>query len=334
MSATQEEGVQKSKREKDYEELVAAREAERTEGPVLGTETHEEGEGAPQEPQQEVAMITIMGSDGQAYQVPADGKLRLKIDGEEVEESFDRVTRSYQKGAAADKRLETAARKQRELEQKEQELHERGQRLTQQEQAALQKLQKMQEQHEAGRLSPDAYKDKAKALVEALLEADEPVEAVAKVIPTLFPDQQQPPFDPAQLDGVIEQKINLREERAKAQAKARELTQAQTRFKEEHSDLDSDPVLRQAVNEFTKGLQQETPGASPWEIIDEAAKRTRQWQEEKFGKQPRPRAKPSPQPAAARASVGKEERPPSRLDVLNELRAARGQPPLADGPPK
>lgn len=325
MSATPDEGVQKSKREQEYEELVAAREAERTE------ETPAEAS----EPPPEVAMVTIMGSDGQAYQVPADGKLRLKIDGKEVEESFDRVTRSYQKGAAADKRLESATRKQRELEQKEQELYARGQKLTQQEQAVLQRLQGMKEQHGAGGLSSDAYKAKAKALVEAFLEDDEPVEAVAKVLPTLFPEQQPPQqFDPTQLDGVIEEKIHLREERAKKEAWEREITLAQTRFAEEHADLDADPGLRQLVNEHTRGLQQEMLGATPWEIIDEAAKRTRQWQEEKFGKQQRPRANPTPRPAAARATVGKEERPQTRLETLNELRAARGQPPLTDGPPK
>ncbi len=67
-------------------------------------------------PKQDGVILTFFNDQGQEIKVPATAKIRLKVDGQEVDESLDRVTRSYQKGSAADKRLEQATKLQRELE--------------------------------------------------------------------------------------------------------------------------------------------------------------------------------------------------------------------------
>ena len=74
--------------------------------------------------------------DGKVIRVPKSARYKAKLDGEETEVDIDRITRSYQKGAAADKRLEEAARRAKELEQYERTLAQRLQEVRQQEAAA------------------------------------------------------------------------------------------------------------------------------------------------------------------------------------------------------
>ena len=342
-SATR-EGVQKSKREQDYEALVAAREAERTDDPAEASAPAdqppeepitpspddggdddtkpESGDGGTQDPgQQGVQMITLTDDSGNHYQVPATAKIRLKIDGEEMEESFDRITRGYQKGAAADRRLEQAALKQRELEAKERELNTRGEALTQQEQAALVGLQKMERQHKAGALSSDAYKDLSQQLVTALLEDDDPVEGVARILPNIL---QSPQLDPEQLDGIIESKLRSREERTRAQRRQAAIEKAQQQFAKDYSHLDKHPLLRGMVNEQTKVLIAQKPDADPWEIIKEAAEYVETGLEGQFGsKRTGPKPKPTPRTASARASVDTAPKPQTRAEALADMQAKR-----------
>jgi hypothetical protein len=340
------EGVQKSKRDQDYEALVAAREAERTDDPEAASapvdQTPEEpitpspddggdddtkpesGDGETQDPgEQGAQMITLTDDEGNEYQVPKTAKMRLKIDGAEVEESFDRVTRGYQKGAAADKRLEQATLKQRELEERERDLTARGEALTQQEQAALAGLQKMEKQHKAGALSEDAYNDLSQQLVKALLEDDDPVEGVAKILPQILQSNQSP-LDQDELDWIIESKFRSREERRRAEARRNAIIKAQSRFAKDYSHLDKNPLLRGLVNEQTKILVREKPDADPWEIIKEAAEYVETGLEGQSGsKRTGPKPKPTPRTASARASVDTAPKPQTREEALAEMREKR-----------
>ena len=80
--------------------------------------------------------IDFYTPDGRTIRVPKSARYKAKLDGEETEVDIDRITRSYQKGAAADKRLEEAARRAKELEEYERTLAQRLQAVRQQEEAA------------------------------------------------------------------------------------------------------------------------------------------------------------------------------------------------------
>jgi hypothetical protein len=322
MGATQESVPELSKRDQQYEALIASREAER-EAEVPGQEeeqaaasTEEQGQEEEQAPEQKPT-VKFTDDDGVEYEIPASARMRLKVDGAEIDEPLDRMTRGYQKGAAADKRLEMASTKQRELETREQELIRRGNALSQQEQAALAKLQEMEQSHEAGRLSTDAYRLKAEELVSALLDDEDPVSKVAKILPSLAPQQQQ--IDLGRLQSDL--KTTIRSEM--------ELDEARGKFYETYDDLASDSSLHHLVNERTKELVAANPNAKPWAIIKEAAEDVRAWQKKFVPETERVTAKPTPTPRAAsgRASIGKDAPPPqTREDVLNDMRKMRGQP--------
>jgi len=338
-SATQDTGVQKSKRDKDFEELIASRAEERkaegTELPPVFDAAMEAKKDEPVEepenvlePKAKPNMIIMVDDEGNKYEVPTTAKFKLKIDGSEVEETFDRVTRGYQKGAAADKRLEQATIKIRELDAKERTLNARGYALTQQEQAAKQQLQKLEQQHDSGKLSTDAYKEKAQQLVSALLDDDDPVEKVAKILPSLVPQQQAPQVDLDRMRTDIRSMV-----RADI-----ELDDAKSRFHRDYEDLANDVDLYNMVNEKTKVLVRTKPTSKPWEIIQEAAEGVREWVKKLSPNEveptsTKPKPKPSPKPASGRASVGEDKKPPTREDILNEMRKARGQAPFTSGLP-
>lgn len=324
MTDATQQGV--SKREEDFEALIASRAAERGEGPAaeVQKDTQEEvqgkevAEGEEATEEEKKPTISFTDEDGTQYEIPASARMRLKVDGAEVEETIDRMTRGYQKGAAADKRLEQASAKQRELEDKERALNARGYALTQQEQAVLSKLQNMEEKHQAGRLSPDAYREKAEELVSALLDDDDPISRVAKILPSLAaPQAEQVDLGKLQKD----LKTSIRSEM--------ELDEARDKFYQEFKDLADDPALHHLVNERTKILVGENPHSKPWAIIKMAAEEVTEWKR-KFAPVETAPAKPTPTPrqAAGRATIGKDVKPETREDVLNEMRKLRGQSPI------
>ena len=103
----------KSRRDLAYEAIIASREAEKAElPPAEEPPAKPEQPVAEEPPEVETPMLEFM-FNGEIIKVPATAKYRAKIDGEEVEVDVDNIARSYQKGAAADRRLEEATRKAR-----------------------------------------------------------------------------------------------------------------------------------------------------------------------------------------------------------------------------
>lgn len=107
-------------RQEIMEEMMAERAgtAPEPEQPTEEQEVEKQPE-AEEQPAEEEEGIDFYTPDGRTIRVPKSARYKAKLDGEEAEVDIDRVTRSYQKGAAADKRLEEAARRAKELEQYE-----------------------------------------------------------------------------------------------------------------------------------------------------------------------------------------------------------------------
>lgn len=365
VDATQETGVSKqplSKREIDYEALLKKR-AEASGREYLPTEVMPESVAAGQEetsdaqkesdkesikagegeikeeekpiPKQDGVILTFLDERGGEIKVPSTAKIRLKVDGQEVDESLDRVTRNYQKGAAADKRLEQATKLQKELEQKERHLTDMGTALSQREDKVLRVLQGLEQKKESGKLSPDAYRNAAQKMVDALLKEENPVESLAAVLPEIMSSSSSAPVDIGQL------KASLKAELKGELKQDIELDTAISDFNRDFKELAEDPRLFKMVDEETVVLMRLNPNATHGEIIKEAAEKVQEWKDEMAGAT-KPGAtkretsggtgaRPKPKPtiaASGRASIGEDVTPESRRDILNKMRQSRGQPPL------
>lgn len=275
-----------------------------------GSDAHGEEEGEAEPPPK---TISITGSDGKVYEVPADGRVKMKVDGEEIEETVDSVVRGHQKGAAGDRRLQQAAEMTRVLEQ-------RAHALSLKEQEFLRQMKTADQKKAAGTLSSDAHKETAKKLIDALLDADE--ETAAELLGNVFAGSQsnQKGIDPDAVRRMVSDGVN-------EITKAKELKDAQARFAKEYKDLHEDAYLFNLVDAETVKVMAETPSATPWEIIETAAKRVSEWRAKNGPAKTKPSVRRPPTPASGRASIGKdEEKPVTRADVLKEMREARGQP--------
>lgn len=303
------ETVKPEKEDTPSEDTPSEDDPDKDAGEEQGEDQGEEGGGEEDPPPK---MVSILGSDGKIYDVPADGRVKLKVDGEEVEETIDAVVRMHQKGAAGDKRLQQAAEMTRVLEQ-------RASALSQREQEFLRKMKAADEKKAAGTLSSDAHKDTAKKLIDALLDADE--DAAAELLGNVFagPQPEQKGIDPEEVRKMVSDGVN-------EIAKAKELKDAQARFAKDYKDLHEDPYLFNLVDAETVKVMAEMPSATPWEIIDAAAKRVSDWRSKNGPAKAKPPVRRPPTPVSGRASIGKDKPVETREDVLKEMRAARGQP--------
>jgi len=269
----------------------------------------EEGEqeegGADNAPQADTDMVVFRGEDGTDYRIPKTAKLTAKVDGQEVEQQVESLLRGHQKALAADKRLQEASERQRQLAQYE---------------AALKKRESEISENLSKRLSPDAYKEKANKLISAVLEEDN--DAVAELLAEVGGRGEAPT-------------INVEQIKAEAAAMAKNdiaLDDANTWFHEHNKDIADDPVLFDLANRRTAELHQLNPDWPPMKIIKQAAEETRMWLESRTPgtRETRKRESASPQPrTSGRAEVGRDAAPPpTRKDIISEMRAERGLPPL------
>jgi len=294
-----------TKFEKDYEAIVAAREKERAEEnpEVEETEEPEEVEEEPEEP-----MIDLVAADGSVIRVPASARYIAKVDGEQVEVPFDQITRSYQKGAAADKRLEEASTLRRSLEEKESE-------LTRREQAFVNQQKALEQKREQGSITDNAYRDKAKKLLAALTDEDEtdPEGRIASVLSELTNPEEIVQQAEQRALGRIEE---IERQRALKLAETERL-EANQRFEKEYEDVVKDPIAYMAARKLAEDKWAQKPNATPWEIADLVGKEIRGM---------RTRKPATLKTVSARAAIGHDEKIPTREDIIKQMRLSRGQP--------
>ncbi len=317
MGDATEQGVSRTKRDQDMEDLLARREQENT------GETEEELEASEEEPVKKPAkepkedIIRFTDADGNTYNVPKNAQTNLKVDGKEVTTPVDQITRRYQKGAAGDKRLQEANSFKKQLEEKER-------NLTAKEQEFLKQYNQAKKQISQGNLSNDDYQKKVRNLISAVVEADE--DKAVEIFSDVYKPAPQPSFDPKTINRAVDERVQARMlEKEQAEYRQR-LTDANERFMKDYKDLADDSMLYNMVDTETARINQERPGAEPWEIISEAAENVKTWKDG-MTKPSRKKKVTTPTPASGRASIGEDEKPVTRKDILNDMRRARGQPP-------
>lgn len=296
-----------SKRDRDMEELLKSRDQERE---------PEEPEDVKTKEPEPVETIIFTDDAGKEYQVPKNSKTKFKIDGEEIEAPVTTAFSRYQKGAAGDKRLQEASRVRQQLEEQQRQLNEQYKALQQERQA-------FEQTREADPPQDDHNVDK---LTDALIEADS--DEAKKLLEPLF---QKPGIDTEAINKEVESRLSNfveeqeRQKQAEKQVKFQnDLLDARAWFEDNYKVLNEDEMLFNLVNQKTGVLYEQNPHDDPKKIIKKAADEVLAWHK-KMVKTKKPTV---PTPVSGRASIGADEKPVTRKDILNEQRKARGQPPL------
>lgn len=327
---------QLSRREQAMEALIARRQAEsavQVEEPTEEAIEETDQDEKPAEP--EVPMIELIGADGSIIRVPASAKYKAKIDGQEVEVPFDKMTRNYQVGVAADSRMDQASKRQKELEQKERDLDSRGQELSKKEQAYKESMQALESKKDEGTLSDDVYRDTAKKLLKALTDSEDPEAEIATVLKGITPQPKTVNTDEILTEAEKRaQKIYEQQERAKVEKSERERaaaiekerTDANTRFAADYKDVIEDPIAYSAAKDLARQKWSEAPNAKPWDIAKAVGDEIRSWKEKIAPKETKKKPPATPRVASGRAVVGKDEEQETRETIIKDMRRSRGQP--------
>lgn len=260
---------------------------------------------------------------------------RVKVDGEIKTVPFARLQAAAQKLEAGDKRLEEANRLRQEIDQREQQLLQREQGLKNQPPA--------QGADGQGQTKTGQPNEEVTTLIkqyhEALLNGDDENTTNELLAKLATAGRQQPQVDVSQLAEQVERQVESRIQQRQQEAERKdresahkaELSSAFTTFKDEFKDIAGDQELLQMADRLTVTVSQEYPTYTPLQVMREAGKRTRKWLSEKTGDTPRVNRKRNLKTAAgtgARQPGKPPEKPQTRSDQLNEIRAARGQMPL------
>ena len=306
-------------RQEIMEEMMAERAGTAPEPEQLTEEQEvEEQPEAEEQPAEEEEGIDFYTPDGRTIRVPKSARYKAKLDGEEAEVDIDRVTRSYQKGAAADKRLEEAARRAKELEQYERTLAQRLQEVRQQEAAAK------RPPRERGDLKAQAQK-----LYSAVLdEVDDPVAAIAEALAGLSPDEDE-------IARVVEERtlaktsnlLSERERRAAELAAETKRNAANQWFVDNYADIVEDEHLLGRAMQMGAERLKANPNGDYQELVRSIGDELRKWSGKTLSQQTRTKPKPTvPTPRSGQVPKKPEPKPQTRADILAEMKSWRGQP--------
>lgn len=306
-------------RQEIMEEMMAERAgtAPEPEQPTEEQEVEEQPK-TEEQPAEEEEGIDFYTPDGRTIRVPKSARYKAKLDGEEAEVDIDRVTRSYQKGAAADKRLEEAARRAKELEQYERTLAQRLQEVRQQEAAAK------RPPRERGDLKAQAQK-----LYSAVLdEVDDPVAAIAEALAGLSPDEDE-------IARVVEERtlaktsnlLSERERRAAELAAETKRNAANQWFVDNYADIVEDEHLLGRAMQMGAERLKANPNGDYQEMVKSIGDELREWSGRTLSRQTRTKPKPTiPTPRSGQVPKKPEPKPQTRADILAEMKSWRGQP--------
>lgn len=334
----------KSQHELDMDALVARRQSEiKDQADEVTEPDHKKDE--PIEPEDESKekgdaqppMVSLYDDEGNAIEIPATAKFKAKIDGQEVEVPFEQMSRSYQVGAAADNKMREASLKIKEIEQREKDLEAKGQELSKAEQSYKDQMDKLEADKASGEVSETDYQETAQKLLNALTDAENPTEALVDVLKDLSP--QAPTVDQDKIIAAAEERAEQKakatfEEKEKeraAEKKRKEqealdakMADANAKFEADHKDIIDDPVLYRLTKSYANE-NMNVKKMDPQESIKDAVKRVKEWQKENV-KAKRPTPPVTPKSVSSRASIGKDEKPETRKDILSKMRQSRGQP--------
>lgn len=320
-----------SPRDQRLAEIVARRNEEQTED-VETTRRMREAEGL--EPEQAAGEAEAEGSptaEGKqpiARQEPAPEpaqKIRLKVDGRDLELSMDEVIRRAQKDVAADTRLAQATESKRQADA----LVHQNAALNQELQRHLATVRAVPETHGA-----EVAEGEIQGLIDALLDGK--VDQAKKGFQKLLSGRQTATPDVSQITASV--KATLRSEMAAesaADAEARsqrELVEGLNVFRTKYADIANDPRLFAYANAETDLIAQENPNLAPAEIFLKAGERVTEMLRSKGQPQPitkqdlKSRLERPVVGANSPAQLGEKTPPPvTTQSVIARMRASRGQ---------
>ena len=253
-----------------------------------------------------------------------------KVDGEKVDVSYDDLLAQYQKNSSADRRLQDAADRQRELQDYERKLNAYRDSL---------ETQANQPSPDAGEsVSPSTTDATTDALYgqyhDALFQGDE---VRANELLRQIRTADRPTEQSIDVKSIIERtKAEMREEEKAARERGYEerRQEAVKLFHDEYPEVVGDPSLLAVADRRSAELYQEDPTRDPWDIMKECGDYAKDWLfkyvEELGGKSGESRQKRKQNmddvaPVNARAHIGEDESEPSYSDIINEMKQERGQ---------
>lgn len=294
------------------------------------TERHDdsvgvETDGAVQQ-QADVPVVEFTTADGQTIKVPVGARYRAKVDGEEIDVDVDALSRSYQKGASADKRLAEAATQRKALEDYERSLA-----------ARLQAAKEAEERAKAGP-SPTKRADRkaqAQALYDALLSGeDDPVESIAKVLEEIGPDTEEVIRRAEAQAATRAAEMIQRQERGRAEAMAEQKrNEANQWFSDTYQEIVADKHLLELAMKMGRDRLAENPSGDYREMVKGIGDEITGWINGKAGgsmasAESHQREKPRAIPAPRNGHIPKKmtQTVTTRADILAEMKRDRMQP--------
>ena len=253
-----------------------------------------------------------------------------KVDGEEKDVLWNDVLTQYQKNSSADKRLQEASERQRELEEYETKLNAYRSHLeTQARQPSSDAVEEESPSSDATDALYEQYHD-------ALFQGDEvKASGLLKKIRTA----DRPSTPEIDVNSIVERtKAEMREEEKQARARGYETRRqdAVKRFHDESPDISGDPSLIAGADRRSAELYSENPTRDPWDIMQECAEYSRAWINayvEKLGGGPAEERRTQRKqnmdevvPRTVKPSIGEDEVEQSYSDIIAEMKQGRGQP--------
>jgi len=324
-STAKEEEVELSAREKAMDEIFSAREKQLAE--EIGVDFEEVDSS---EEVEEVKEVEAVSDDSPIWKDGDNWMTTVKVDGEEVNVSFDSLKTSHQKDKASQKRFEEAAGYSRQVQEREQKLNDYIAQMKQQPQD--------QEPSPSDEATPDESVDKSelvKKYHQALYDdnAEEAAELLVKLTnsgrtngATLNVDQA---VQHAFKRHLAQQQVEDQRKQEWAYHKSRE--DSVNWFNDQYPDIANVPEFRAIADNKTIELQRDNPSWNPQQIISEAAEATRQWVGKTLPKQKedvRVRRKKNitsqPKSASASAQIGEDDPEPETVkDIIEEMKQSR-----------
>jgi len=304
-----------SERDKTMEQIAAKRDEEFEEetGEVLDSK----------EPKEEV----VEEDSSPFWREDDTWYTNVKVDGEDIQVPFDDLKTSHQKDRASQKRFEEAAEYGRRVQEREAQLN-----------AYIQQMQTQQPPSKDAE-AVEEPKEESSSLIkkyhEALYEDD--ADKAAELFNTLTKGRSSPATQ--NVEEVVEKVLTrtMSQQRAKVQrqqqyAYQKSLEDAVKHFDTEYPDIAGSPELRSIADNRTIDLTQSNPDWSPKQIMEEAAKSTRQWAKEFLSPNKNERADRKkkivrhPKAASASSKIGEDEpEPMTTSDIIKEMKEQRGQ---------
>ena len=280
------------------------------------------GQAAPvEDPKEEIVDDVPPKEESQVSRALADDDsfVSIQINGGEEDVPVSTLKRSYQKDVAGDRKLEDAAKRNKELDEREEKIKAREAALEVKPDETEPKLSREDAKNQLVAALYDGQDDKAKEAIDALMPGE----------------QETKPSEPVDITEEVASGIEKKFDEIAFNAAAKA-------FQEDFSDIVNDPQLARQADGFLGDILKENPGMTEAEALPLAGERTQKWVNDLKGPtepeevKPTEREKKKARKAAtvdnlqssgdkATTTVG-DDKPQTQAEIIAEMKKARGLP--------